>query len=185
MKVGFVDFQDSFSFNIVQELKQLGLDVIIFEFPHFEEAFHLDLVVLGPGPGHPDEYQKIIPFIQKRLTNKEKVFGVCLGHQLIWRSLGYEVIKSKLPLHGQKIQINLSYEFQKALKLSEQIEVQRYNSLIVDLSKGIPDDVVVQISQDELQLSFGINWLSYQFHPESVGTSFRSSFFTPLLSFPL
>ena len=186
MKTAFIDFHDSFSYNVIQELKQLGFEVQVFEYPDYQKAFEFELVVLGPGPGHPDEYEDILPFIQKRIKEAGKLFGVCLGHQLIWRSFGFEVIKSKLPLHGQKIQINLNSHWSQILNSQKMIEVQRYNSLVADIKESqIPQGIAAQFDQEELQMSHGKNWLSYQFHPESVGTSYRSSFFSPLKKFPL
>lgn len=186
IKIGFIDFQDSFSFNVVQELMRLGFEVRVYTYPHHQEAWSYDLVVLGPGPGHPDEYKDVLPRILERLDTKKKIFGVCLGHQLIWRALGFPVEKSQIPLHGQKVKIELTSFWMNYLKLPEMVSVQRYNSLVVQVKESeVPDGITVLFSQDELQMSKGPSWLSYQFHPESVGTSFQKSFFLPLTEFDL
>ncbi len=186
IKIAFIDFQDSFSFNIVQSLMELGFEVKVYTYPYHHEAWGYDLVVLGPGPGHPDEYSDVLPLIKERLESSKKIFGVCLGHQLIWRALDFPVVKSQIPLHGQKVKIKLTSFWMNYLKLPEIVSVQRYNSLVVQIKESeVPQGITVLFSQDELQISKGPCWLSYQFHPESVGTSFQKSFFLPLTEFGL
>ncbi len=186
MKIGFIDFKDSFSFNIVQLLIETGFDVDIFAYPDMKNIWDYDLVVLGPGPGHPSEYEIIISPLKQRLMSDKKTFGICLGHQLIWSALGFNIIKSKYPLHGQKIEIKLDEDWRSYLELPKKVTVQRYNSLVVDVAEGeVPAGIVTSFNQEELQMSRTKNWLSYQFHPESVGTSCQKSFFTPLRYFAL
>lgn len=181
IKIAFIDFQDSFSFNVVQKLMEVGFEVSVFTYPDHQKAWDEEYVLLGPGPGHPREYKSILPFLSSRLKSDKKTFGVCLGHQLIWSALGYEVERSKLPLHGQKVKMELDQDWMNFLNLKKTIEVQRYNSLVVQLEKGeSPPGVSVFFSQNELQMSRSKNWVSYQFHPESVGTSFQNSFFSVL-----
>ncbi len=180
MKLAFIDFLDSFSYNVIQELTNIGFEVDIYQYPEHKRAWEYDFLALGPGPGHPNEYNEVISLMQARLKNpSKKTFGLCLGHQLIWRSLGFEVKRSLYPLHGQKIEIELDSDWQKFLSLPSKVEVQRYNSLVVDLrADRLPEGVHVLFSQNELMMSRADRWLSYQFHPESVGTSFQKSFFS-------
>lgn len=181
MKLAFIDFRDSFSYNVVQALTAAGFEVSVFTYPHHQQAWTYEFVALGPGPGHPREYQDILPFLKDRLLSKRKTFGLCLGHQLIWSALGFEVSRSSLPLHGQKVRFKLDDDWQNYLNLGEIITVQRYNSLIVQVcQKSVPDRITAFFSQDELQMSRGDSWLSYQFHPESVGTSCQKAFFSVL-----
>ena len=55
-KVLFIDFEDSFSFNVVQELTEIGLQVEVINWTDFNSVTDHDLLVIGPGPGHPDDY---------------------------------------------------------------------------------------------------------------------------------
>ncbi len=179
-KVLFLDFEDSFTFNLVQELTDLDLFVEVIDWRDFDPSFSHDLLVLGPGPGHPDDYQLIFPQIDKWLSLEKKIFAVCLGHQILARMLGAEVCRSRYPLHGQSVILTLSASWQDWLDLPKVIQVQRYNSLAV--TPGEKEDRVDHyIFQDEVMMSRSPLWISYQFHPESVGTKCRKAFFRPIL----
>lgn len=176
----FLDFEDSFSFNVIQELAELNLNITTKLWSDFTGTESFDLLVLGPGPGHPDDYQQIFPEISKCLERKIKVFGLCLGHQILWRLQGLEVSRCSQPVHGQKVELTLDRDWQKFLGLPELIKVQRYNSLAVK-SMSCPEGYRCLIKDGEVIMSRNSHQLSYQFHPESVGTSCRRSFFRPLL----
>ena len=176
----FIDFEDSFSFNVVQELTEIGLKVEVINWKNFKFVTKHDLLVLGPGPGHPDNYQNIYDVIRTWQSAGKKIFGVCLGHQILWRLKGFEVVKSVHPLHGQKIKLNLTQEWQEWLNLPAETWVQRYNSLAV--MDGKSEGVLKVVENGEIVMSRGPEFISYQFHPESVGTKCRDSFFRPILT---
>jgi len=178
----FIDFDDSFSYNIIQELMELGIKVKAIHWKDFESRPTEDLLVLGPGPGHPDDYQNIYPLVQEWLDQKRPFFGVCLGHQIFWRLQGEEIIRSKTPLHGQKILLNLDKMWRSWLNLSGKVFVQRYNSLCVPAQATLRNPYIENfIQDDEVLISKGSHFITYQFHPESLGTSYRKSFFMPIL----
>lgn len=182
MKALMIDFDDSFTFNIVQELTSLGFDVELLHWLDFEYLPVCDLLVLGPGPGHPDDYQRIFGLIEEWLKQKRALFGVCLGHQIFWRIQGEPILQSKEPLHGQKVLIKLNSDWQNWLKLPREVYVQRYNSLSVLAQSQIRFPHLTNfIADDEILMTRGEKLLTYQFHPESMGTSFRQSFFRPLV----
>lgn len=176
MKALFLDFEDSFSYNVVQELTLVGLEVELLNWQRFTGFEDADLLVLGPGPGHPDDYSALYPLIQNWPS---KIFGVCLGHQMLWRMRGQIVQRSHFPLHGQKVKLELSQDWQKFLNLPESIWVQRYNSLAV-LGESEMDGIINHLENGEIMMSRGPSFISYQFHPESVGTNCRDSFFRAL-----
>lgn len=179
-KALFIDFEDSFSFNVVQELIEVGLIVDVICWKEFKAVTDHDLLVLGPGPGHPDDYQKIFPLIQDWQKKHKKVFGVCLGHQILWTIEGLKIRAAIHPLHGQKILINLNQNWQNWLQLPEEVWVQRYSSLAVEaLPEGQMGENLVQ--DGEILMSRTPQFISYQFHPESVGTKCRQKFFRPIL----
>ena len=182
MKAHFIDFDDSFSFNIIQELSLLGIKTNVIHWKDFEDLPQDGILILGPGPGHPDDYQRIFPLIERWIIDKRSLFGICLGHQIFWQLQGANVIRSKEPLHGQRVELTLSKSWQEWLKLPEKVFVQRYNSL------GIPEEFGRShpefqnlIFNDEIFATRGPRLLTYQFHPESVGTSFRQEFMRPVL----
>jgi anthranilate/para-aminobenzoate synthase component II len=182
MKALFVDFDDSFSYNVIQELEELGIKVQVINWKDLELTPQTDLLIFGPGPGHPDEYQRLFPLLQEWLSKKKPFFGICLGHQIFWTLRGEKVIRSKEPLHGQKVRLHLSPFWKEWLKLDEDPWVQRYNSLCILGTAQIQNpDVLSFIQDDEILLTKGENVITYQFHPESVGTTFRAAFFAPLL----
>lgn len=177
MKATFIDFEDSFSFNVIQELVDVGFMVDVVSWKDYESNPEEGLLVLGPGPGHPDDYQKIYPLLTEWLGNKRPFFGVCLGHQIFWRLQKEEIIRSKEPLHGQKVKLNFSSEWQEWLGVEGEVWVQRYNSLCV-MGQAAHRNPYFQnfIQDDEILITKTPHVITYQFHPESIGTTYRSEF---------
>jgi anthranilate/para-aminobenzoate synthase component II len=177
-KIYIVDFDDSFTFNIANSLYPFLPEIeVINHRLFFERSFfknlklHKSAVILGPGPGHPDQYKKYFKQIKKLLNNsKIHLMGICLGHQLISRQLGYRIIPSSNCLHGEKI--ILSWKKKNYI-------VQRYNSLAV---KPMGNNQEVLCNNEVMILGYK-NGQSFQFHPESVGTENPLYFFKDLLAF--
>jgi anthranilate/para-aminobenzoate synthase component II len=182
-KALFIDFEDSFTFNLIQELESIGIKSEVISWKDFENLPDEGILILGPGPGHPDDYQRIFPLVKSWLDAKRPFFGVCLGHQILWRILGEDVVRSKEPLHGQRVKLSLNQDWQNYLNLARELFVQRYNSLSVPAQAGIRNPEFSNfIQNDEILMTRGEKLLTYQFHPESVGTTFREAYFMPILS---
>lgn len=178
----FIDFEDSFSYNVVQEISELNLKVDVINWKDFSQLSQHDLLVLGPGPGHPDDYQRIFPLLERWLSQGKALFGICLGHQIFWTLKKAAIIKSARPIHGQKVLIHMDSFWEKFFDLKSPIQVQRYNSLAVSSPlTGLHENFHLLSVDGEVMVSSGKNVITYQFHPESVGTSFRKSFFAPIL----
>jgi len=176
----FLDFQDSFTYNVVQELEDIGIRVKVIPWQDFTSLESEKLLVLGPGPGHPDEYAEIFEMILRWLEMGKNIFGVCLGHQLIWKLKGMEIISSAHPMHGQSFLLPITNLVEDWLDLKGPLKVQRYNSLAVRFS-GVYALDLYSVEGDELMLAKTKQIISYQFHPESLGTNCRKSFFMPIL----
>ena len=170
-----VDFDDSFTFNIWAELeRQFGRVKVL----HYSELIGLNptkfkLIVLGPGPGSPFDYKDVLSYTKAHL-NQVKWSGICLGHQILGVAQGGTIKKSIRPAHGQKTTLALPEWLSDTKKTCM---VQRYNSLTVE-------GVCGEITRDcdgEIQVLKTKNSISYQFHPESVGTSYPKLFFRPLV----
>lgn len=169
-KILIIDFEDSFTHNIANILFAHEKNVRVISHTDFFSSLELIVpkneriaIILGPGPGHPDQYEKYFPDI-KRIMSRDNIYvmGICLGHQMMARAHGYEVKKSSEQMHGQSVEIFFN---------GISTRVQRYNSLAV-FQDG-----------DEINICEYKNAISYQFHPESVGTGQNSIFFAGLLSF--
>ncbi len=175
-KIYIVDFEDSFTFNIASELYAYEKDIIVVSHEDFfwEKNFGAFIegvktptaVILGPGPGSPHEYNNYFPDILE-IKNHPKIFlmGICLGHQILALIDGLTIGPSLRPVHGGQMKINFE---------NKNILVQRYNSLAVFESKK---------KQKEIQIRQWERGISYQFHPESIGTENRHLFFKDLLDF--
>ncbi len=185
-EVIIIDFLDSFTYNIAAEVGKKGFNFKVFEnslmvFKKLEKIKEKKVIILGPGPGHPDEYQEIFPIIQRLLKKKNLFFlGICLGHQILWRVQGEQVVKSKKPIHGMAVPFIIPpWEdlFKKRIWGIETM-VQRYNSLTVKPSRKNRNNF--SLSGGEVMAGRFERGLTYQFHPESIGTDNPDLFFEPL-----
>lgn len=180
----FVDFEDSFNFNILSYLKDIG-DVKIVHFKQFSTILDSissgDILCLGPGPGHVDEYHHYLDGLNKIYQDKSIFkFGVCLGHQIYLHLCeGLKLVRSNSPQHGQKVKL-INSDF---LEAGEELYVQRYNSWSVS-AEGVNKGNYILDEFGELAAYKHENHMfSVQFHPESIGTSCPDLFFQPLRGF--
>jgi anthranilate/para-aminobenzoate synthase component II len=188
-KVLIIDFNDSFTYNIASDLFELGIQSEVINVQDIEvdiESYILEnnykAYILGPGPGNPNDYFDNFNFIQKLSEKKIYVLGICLGHQILSLAKGYSLNKSMNPIHGSSEFIKFPETFfgQKI-----KIHVQRYNSLAIknlDLPESIGPDILYNTHHEIIAMRDKY-LLSYQFHPESIGTSCRKQLFQPLVDF--
>lgn len=129
-----IDNYDSFTYNIVQYLKELGVKHKVFKNDEIttDELKKLDFssLIISPGPGNPDTAGISMDVIEEFYKTK-KVLGICLGHQCIAQYFGCKVVKAKEPCHGKTSKI---YFEKDALfnEIEQGFEATRYHSLIVD-----------------------------------------------------
>jgi para-aminobenzoate synthetase component 2 len=169
-----IDNYDSFVFNIVQYLAQLGADVTVKrndEVP-VEFALGFDGVLLSPGPGTPAQAGICIEMVKFCDINNIPLFGVCLGHQSIAEAFGAVVSRAPELLHGKTSQV---FHQGKSVmdSLPQPFTATRYHSLAVE-SETVPSEFDVT-AQTESGVIMGIRHKSkniegVQFHPESVLT---------------
>lgn len=169
-KILIVDFDDSFTYNIASTLYPFEKNCAVIHhkkfFTEMDELISNNqkmAVIFGPGPGHPDLYRQYIPQI-KWLLSRPQIFvmGICLGHQIIGTVFDYEIRPVKDQMHGVAIEFNFD---------GTKVLVQRYNSLGV-----FKNDT-------EFMMLKWPRGISYQFHPESIGTENNQIFFQELLKF--
>lgn len=171
-KITIIDFDDSFTYNIASVIFSYEKEVkVISHHDFFSDAvFEKYLAmkdkhafILGPGPGHPGEHQHYFKQLMKlRELSNFYVMGICLGHQMMGLMDGLVVDYARAQIHGQTIFIEFD---------GRERAVQRYNSLAVYENK------------EELNIRRFPRGISYQFHPESVGTDSNVLYFRELLDF--
>lgn len=193
--ISICDFEDSFTFNLFSDLID-DFDVQIIKAKEVKSflksklhSTDKEVIILGPGPGHPSQYKDLHEILKGLILNKYIfLFGVCLGHQLIWEALGKVCSYAKNPIHGQSIKLDFHNTFYQNFFKQESISMQRYNSLAITLSaeefkKLELDGWELFKIDDELLISYKDNILTYQYHPESIGTSSKNELYTPVKNF--
>ena len=170
-----VDNYDSFVYNLVQEMGELGADLEV----HRNDSIDLDgidkaapdLIVISPGPGRPEDAGISMAAIE-HFAGKVPILGVCLGHQCIGQVFGGDVVRAPELVHGKTSAIHHSGQGVLA-GLSNPFDATRYHSLVVS-PDGLPpvlevtartaDGVVMALRHRDLPVE------GVQFHPESVLT---------------
>lgn len=168
-----VDNYDSFVFNLVQYLAQLGADVTVKRNDEVTtaEVLEYDGVLLSPGPGTPEDAGICIDIV-KECAGKVPIFGVCLGHQAIATAYGATVTRAPELLHGKTSEV-FHQEIGVMAGLREPFTATRYHSLAIDPST-MPDSLMITGATDS-GVIMGIRHRELavegvQFHPESVLT---------------
>lgn len=172
-KILVIDNYDSFTYNLVHYLEELGCEVIVKRNDQLtlEEVDAFDKIVLSPGPGIPDEAGLLKQIIKKYAPTKS-IFGVCLGQQAIAEVFGGSLINLDEVYHGIATKIKITKDDIIFEGLPNEIEVGRYHSWVVN-----PDlpEVLETTSVDENGQIMSLRHKEYdvhavQFHPESVLT---------------
>jgi anthranilate synthase component II len=175
-RVLIVDNYDSFTYNLAQELGELGADVEVLRNDAFTlaelEADLPDGVVISPGPGDPSD-AGLSNDVIRAVAGRRPVLGVCLGHQCIGEIYGGRVVRAPVLMHGKTSPIYHRREGVLA-DLPVPFEATRYHSLIVERDSLPPvlkvtaetsDGLIMGLRHRELEVE------GVQFHPESVLTS--------------
>jgi anthranilate synthase component II len=174
-RVLVIDNYDSFVYNLVQYLGELGADPIV----HRHDAIGLDDVegidpdgiLISPGPGRPEDAGLSNDLI-RTWGARRPVFGVCLGLQCIGEVFGGRVVRAPEVVHGKTSQIR-HHDTGVFRGLPNPLEATRYHSLVVDRS-SVPDELEITAESDD-GLVMGLRHRDLdvegvQFHPESVLT---------------
>ena len=176
-KVLLIDNYDSFTYNLVQYLGELGAEVLVrrndeVTVSEVEDDIRPDRVVVSPGPGTPDDAGVSLELIAN-LSGHVPILGVCLGHQSIGQIFGGRVVRAPEPVHGKPAEIchdgktifeGLDYRFTAG----------RYHSLVVEretlpdcleISATTPDGIIMGLRHRRMKIE------GVQFHPESILTT--------------
>jgi anthranilate synthase/aminodeoxychorismate synthase-like glutamine amidotransferase len=174
-----LDNYDSFTYNLVQYLGELGAQVEVRRNNEVTigeiEAMHPERIVVSPGPCTPQEAGISIELIC-HFAGKLPLLGVCLGHQAIGAAFGGEVVRAKNLMHGKTSQVE--HDGRTIFRgLPSPMTATRYHSLIVS-EKNLPSDLEVSAwtsDKDGTRVIMGLRHRKFpiegvQFHPESVLT---------------
>lgn len=171
-----IDNYDSFTYNLVQYLGELGAEVEVrrnnqVTIDEIAGNLRPERIVISPGPGTPDDAGITLNVIE-HFAGKIPLLGVCLGHQAIGQAFGGKVIRAPELMHGKASTV--SHDGKTIFAgVSDHFEAGRYHSLIVEkeslpdcleISASTADDVIMGLRHRELKVE------GVQFHPESILT---------------
>ena len=171
-----IDNYDSFTYNLVHFLGELGGDMVVRRNDALSADEALAMrpqgIVISPGPCDPDRAGICLELVEKAADARLPVLGVCLGHQAIGQAFGGHVVRGPLPMHGKISQIRHQGSDVFA-DLPTPFAATRYHSLVVDretmpdclsVTAETADGLVMGLAHKELPM-FGV-----QFHPESIAS---------------
>ncbi|WP_339879800.1 aminodeoxychorismate/anthranilate synthase component II [uncultured Algoriphagus sp.] len=175
MKILVLDNYDSFTYNLVYIVRQLGygsgMDVFRNDKISLEDVEKYDKIILSPGPGVPED-AGIMPELLKRYGSRKSILGVCLGHQAIGEAFGGDLINLSEVLHG--VASNVKVEDDLLFKnVPDTFSIGRYHSWVINENTLSPDLEVIARTPDNQIMAvrhkkFDIRGV--QFHPESILT---------------
>jgi len=183
-----IDNYDSFTYNLVHYLEDLGCQVTVKRNDQLtlDEVQPFDKIVLSPGPGIPDE-AGLLKAIIKEYAPTKSIFGVCLGLQAIGEIFGGTLINLDSVYHGVATKVKIVKDDVLFKGLPEEIEVGRYHSWVVD--PKLPDTLIATSFDENGQL-MSARHIEYdvcgvQYHPESVLTPYGKKILENWLNQPV
>ena len=170
-----IDNYDSFTYNLVQYLGELGEEVVVYRNDEITlvkvAALKPEHIVISPGPCTPNEAGVSVPLI-KRFAGEIPILGVCLGHQSIGQAFGGKIVHAKQLMHGKTS--NIQHTRQGVFRnLPSPFQATRYHSLVIERA-SLPECLEVTAWTDDGEI-MGVRHKSLriegvQFHPESILT---------------
>lgn len=175
MKILVLDNYDSFTYNLVYIVRQLGygdvMDVFRNDKISLEDVAKYDKIVLSPGPGVPSEAGIMLDLL-RRYAETKSILGVCLGHQAIGEAFGGDLVNLSEVLHGvaSKVTVQRDLLFEQ---IPDTFSIGRYHSWVIDETTLSPDLEVIARTPDQQIMAvrhkkFDVRGV--QFHPESILT---------------
>ena len=172
-----IDNYDSFTYNLVHFLGELGVAVTVHRNDALTAAEALalapDAVVVSPGPCDPDRAGICLELIERAAAAAVPLLGVCLGHQAVGQAFGGRVVRAPVPMHGKLSAVKHGGAGVFA-GLANPLDVTRYHSLVVardsvpdclDVTAETDDGLVMGLQHKELPIH------GVQFHPESIASA--------------
>ena len=177
-KILIVDNYDSFTYNLVHLVNEIGLQCEVWRNDKFnlDDVEDFSHIILSPGPGIPSEAGLLLDVIARYAPTKS-IFGVCLGQQAIAEAFGGQLYNLSRPMHGIATPIKVTDADEKLFAgLPQSFKVGRYHSWVVD-QKGLPDVLTVTAIDEQDNSIMALRHKQYdvrgvQFHPEAVLTEY-------------
>lgn len=175
MKILVLDNYDSFTYNLVYIIRELGfgaqMDIFRNDKISLDEVDQYDKILLSPGPGLPRE-AGIMPELIKRYAATKDIFGVCLGHQAIGEAFGGKLNNLTEVVHGVESEVKIKDDL-LFKGLPENFKIGRYHSWVID-EGTLSEDLTITAKTPDGQI-MGVrhkvfNVRGLQFHPESILT---------------
>ena len=196
--VFLLDNFDSFTYNLVDELRTLGLELIVYRNSvsadvilqkMYDKAQQTDkngqtkqvMLMLSPGPGNPSQAGSMLTLLNL-VKGQFPVLGICLGHQAIVESYGGNIIRADKVMHGKSSLIEHCADKMFA-NMPQPLPVARYHSL---MASNIPDELTILANFADIPMAVAHledKMLGFQFHPESILTSHGSQLLMQSIKF--
>ena len=183
-----IDNYDSFTYNIVQYIKILGITPIVIKNDELTleniKELNFDKILLSPGWGNPSNSgitMRVIDYYK----DKKTILGVCLGMQCIAKYFGGKIIKGSEPCHGKNSQIFYDKDFELFENMRQGFSATRYHSLIVNVSNAENIEIKAR-TKDNIPMALKIknkNIYGVQFHPEAILTEDGIKIFENFIKF--
>jgi len=175
MRVTLIDNYDSFTFNLVHFLGELGAEVKVWRNDELSVADAMgqnaDAIVLSPGPCTPNEAGICLELVREA-SESTPILGVCLGHQAIGQVYGGDVVRAPLPMHGKVSRV--SHNARGLFRgINGPFQATRYHSLVIErrnapealeITAESDDGLIMAVAHRELPVH------GVQFHPESIAS---------------
>lgn len=171
-----IDNYDSFTYNLVQYLGELGAEMQVrrndeVTLEEIENNLKPERILISPGPGTPDDAGVSLDVL-KNFAGKIPMLGVCLGHQAIGQIFGGKVVRAPFPVHGKPTSV--THDNRGVFTgLAQNFQAGRYHSLVVEresfpdeleISATSPDGLIMGLRHKQMKIE------GVQFHPESILT---------------
>ncbi len=176
MKIILLDNYDSFTYNLLHYIGELGAEVAVYRNDAISASELMkkkpDGIVISPGPGTSQQSGICLELV-KEASGKIPILGVCLGHQAIGEAFGGTIIRAEKPMHGKVSE--MYHEGRTIFKgLPIPFKATRYHSLVVDRA-SLPDCLEITAITGDDGLIMGLshkqhNTHGVQFHPESIAS---------------
>lgn len=179
-KVLVIDNYDSFTYNLVQYLNEIGAETLVIRNDEISEDSLADFIrensishiLISPGPGKPKNAKLSISAI-KLFAGKIPILGVCLGHQAIGEIYGAKITKAPYLMHGKVSEIIIRKKIELFDEIPNKFSATRYHSLVIDrnstettdleITAETSDGVIMAVAHKSIKNLFGV-----QYHPESI-----------------